>query len=77
MLYRYASAAGFNTTATANLNSFTDSASVATWAETAMQWAVGTGLIKGDENGALNSTGTATRAEVATVIVRLLELSAK
>lgn len=77
MLCRYASATGLNTTATVNLGSFTDSNSVAAWAESAMQWAVGSGLIKGDENGALNPTGTATRAEVAMVIVRLLEISVK
>ncbi len=73
MLYRYAKATGMDTTATASLNGFKDSAKVADWATDAMKWAVGSGLMKGNDDNTINPMGTATRAEVATVIVRLLE----
>ncbi len=72
MLYRYAKATGMDTTATASLNGFKDSAKVADWATDAMKWAVGSGLMKGNDDNTINLMGTATRAEVATVIVRLL-----
>ena len=39
-----------------------------------MQWAVSVGLFQGDENGALNPGGDATRAEVATLVERLVKL---
>ncbi len=72
MLYRYAKATGMDTTATASLNGFKDSAKVANWATDAMKWAVGSGLMKGNDDNTINPMGTATRAEVATVIIRLL-----
>lgn len=43
------------------------------WAADAMAWAVETGLIQGDGNG-LNAQGTATRAEVATILMRFMNL---
>ena len=39
-----------------------------------MAWAVSVGLFKGDENGDLNPGGDATRAEVATLLERLIKL---
>ena len=42
------------------------------WAANAMAWAVETGLIQGGSNG-LNAQGTATRAEVATILMRFIE----
>lgn len=74
MLYRYAKAVGLNTTANADIDGFADSEQVAAWASDSLKWAVGTGLIKGNEDGTLNPNGTATRAEVATVIMRLIEM---
>lgn len=41
-----------------------------------MQWAVGSGLMNGD-NGALRPQGTATRAEVAAMLMRFCENIAK
>lgn len=77
MLYRYAKATGLNTSASGSLNSFSDSAAVADWAGEAMRWAVGASLIRGNADGTINPNGTATRAEVATVIMRLIEMSVK
>lgn len=43
------------------------------WSADAMAWAVETGLIQGNGNG-LNAKGTATRAEVATILMRFMNL---
>lgn len=44
------------------------------WAADAMAWAVEVGLIQGDGNG-LNAKGTATRAQVATILMRFMNMS--
>ena len=72
MLWRYIGSPA----ATADLNKFSDSESVADWADDAMQWAVSTGLIVGD-NGRLNPTGDARRCEVAMIFMRYCENSAE
>lgn len=56
--------------ATGSLSGFTDGAQVSTWARDAMSWAIGAGLIQGRNTGALDPAGTATRAEVATILQR-------
>lgn len=77
MLYRYAKTVGLDTSSTASLSGFTDGGNVADWAKEAMEWSVEWGLMQGPGDGTINPTGTATRAEVATVIMRLIELSVK
>lgn len=72
MLWRYIGSPA----ATADLSKFSDSESVADWAGDAMQWAVSTGLIVGD-NGRLNPTGDARRCEVAIIFMRYCENSAE
>lgn len=58
-------------TGIANLNAYTDGASVSDWAQTAMKWALKNSYI--DAQGArLNPTSTANRAEVADFLHRLL-----
>lgn len=54
-----------------DLADFADAESISDWAIESMQWAVGAGLIQGTDTG-LNPTGTATRAEAATLFVRVL-----
>ena len=39
-----------------------------------MQWAVGSGLVKGKSGNLLDPQGTATRAEVATLLMRFASL---
>lgn len=73
MLYRYASTDGQDVSASADLSAFTDGASTADWAQTAMEWAVAEGLIEGN-GGLLNPTSLATRAEVATILMRFCQL---
>lgn len=72
MLYRYAMHKGYDVSARADLDGFTDRELVSDWAMDAMQWAVGTGLVQGDGN-CLNPNGTATRAQAATMLMRFEE----
>ena len=75
MLYRYAVSKGMvKAPVTANLSIFADASSVSTYANEAMQWAVSTGLINGMD-GKLNPQGSATRAQVATMLMRFSELA--
>lgn len=73
MLYRYAAASGLDTTASGALTGFADAGSVSDYAAEAMVWAVGAGLIGGTDKGELNPTGSATRAEVAAILMRFCE----
>ena len=69
MLWRYAgSPAGDGT-----LSSFGDSASVNGYAVDAMRWAVSTGIISGMSDGTLAPQSSATRAQVATMLMRFVE----
>ena len=68
MLYRLAGEPAVSGTITAP-----DAASVSTWAQSSMTWAMNIGLVEGDENGAVTPTATATRAQAAALIMRYLE----
>ena len=70
MLYRYAG----SPKADGKLDSFSDFASVSSYAENAMQWAVANGIVNGS-NGKLNPQNNATRAEVAAILMRFCEMS--
>ncbi len=73
VLYRFAQAKGMDVSAKSGLSNFSDSGKVSGWAQEAMQWAVGAGIINGD-SGALKPQGNATRAEVAMMIMRFNEM---
>lgn len=70
MLYRYAGSPKAN----GSLNSFSDAASVNSYAVNAMQWAVANGIVNG-LNGKLNPQNNATRAQVAAILMRFCEMS--
>ena len=72
ILYRYAEYKEYDVSARGVLTTFTDGANTSFWATEAMEWAVGSGLLSGKDGGKLDPTGTATRAEVATILMRLL-----
>ena len=75
MLYRYATGKGVvKAPAAADLSIFADASSVSPYANEAMQWAVSAGLINGMD-GKLNPQGSATRAQVATMLMRYAELA--
>lgn len=71
MLWRYVGEPG----AGANLNGYTDSASVSSYATNAMRWAVENGVIKGRTSTTLAPKGQATRAEVAQIFQNLLSIA--
>ncbi len=49
---------------------YRDADRISAYAVDAMNWAVATGLLQGDENSRLNPTAFATRAEIATILMR-------
>lgn len=69
MLYRYARYKGYDLAADGDLSGFSDAAAVSGWAETAMRWAVGHGVIGGTDRG-LEPQSSATRAQVAAIMMR-------
>ncbi len=76
MLYRYAVSSGMDTTERADLGVFGDGGKVSAWAEDAMEWAVAVGLMKGN-GSALDASGIASRAQVATILERMVALMVK
>lgn len=77
MLYRYANVIGLDTGSRGELSSFPDGGETSDWAQDAMAWAVSVGLFQGDDTGALNPKGDATRAQVATLFERMIGLIVK
>lgn len=74
MMFRYADAMGYNTEERASFAAYTDAGSVSDYAEEAMQWAVGTGIITGKDGGTrLDPWGYASRAECAAIIMRFVK----
>lgn len=73
ILYRYAAPEQ----AGGSLDNFPDHAAVSSYAIDAMGWAVGSGLLAGDNKGNLNPGGNATRAEVATILQRFIASETK
>lgn len=74
MLYRYAQYIGIDTEVpdTHDMTVFLDFAKVASWARGYMSWANYLGLITGMDAVTLNPTGTATRAQSAAILYRLI-----
>ena len=75
MLYRYAQIKGYDVSVgeSTNILSYVDATSISEYAISAFQWACGSGLTEGDENGALTPLATATRAQAAAMIMRFCE----
>ena len=76
ILYRNAKQKGYGVSKSAALTAFSDADKVSGYAAEAMQWAVAEGLLQGS-NGKLNPQGSATRAQVATILMRFMEKFAK
>ena len=79
MLYKYAKMKGFNLTVSKGLtDQYKDGKKVDSWAKEAMNWAVSQGIMSGKGTGTdksqllLDPLGNATRAECATMIMKLL-----
>lgn len=69
MLYRMAAYLGLDTAVQGGLSGFSDSGEASSWAEAALAWAVGADILQG-EDGRLMPQGTASRAEIAAVLMR-------
>ena len=69
MLYRYQ-----KSPAVSGELSFSDAGSVSAWASDAMRWAVAKGIVTGMNDGTLAPQQTATRAQVATILMRFCKL---
>ena len=77
LLYRYMKDIGFDVSARADFSDYEDGAEVSDWADEAMHWAVGSGLIIGRSETELAPRDTASRAEVATMFKRLVTMMVK
>ena len=76
MLYRFAQEQGYDVSIGENTNilSYTDVADLSEYAISAMQWAVGAGIINGTGDGStLSPQGQATRAQAAVMLTRFCE----
>lgn len=76
VFHRYSAVKGYSLTE-GSYDQFTDKDGVNSFAEAAMRWAVGSGLLNGMGDGILMPTGNTNRAQVATVIQRFNETIAK
>lgn len=73
MLYQYSRYKGRDVTTSADLSSYSDASTVSKNTAEAMKWACGSGIINGMD-GALNPQGSATRAQIATMLMRFAKL---
>lgn len=73
ILYRYAQLKGYDVTEKADLTGYADSASISGYAVEAMQWANANGIVNGMTETTLAPQGTATRAQVATMLMNFCE----
>lgn len=73
MLYRYAGSPA----AGGALTGYADASTVSGYAADAMAWAVGSGIISGTSATTLSPQGSATRAQVATILMRFVENTEK
>ena len=75
-MYNLAKFLGYDVSGQADLSSYPDYASVPAWSKTALAWAVDYGIISGQSNNGkvlLNPTANATRAELASILMRFME----
>ncbi|WP_159427378.1 S-layer homology domain-containing protein [Massilioclostridium coli] len=74
MLYRYAQHKKLDTSERTSLDEYQDGKDVSGFAKDAMEWAIGTGIIKGENNqNIINPQGSTDRAGGATMIMRFME----
>lgn len=76
ILFRYLNYSSSNVSQTrGDLGTFKDNNDISNYAKEALSWALGNGLITGKENNMLEPKGPATRAQVATLLMRYLSNS--
>lgn len=73
ILYRYAEWKGCDLSGSKDLSGYEDSGEISSYAVENLEWAVGAGIINGRTENTLVPKGTATRAEVATMLMRWIQ----
>ena len=73
ILYRFSNIKGVGTSSRSSLSSFPDGSKTSSWAIEAVKWTVAEGII-GGSNGKLLPQGNATRAQVATILMRYINM---
>ena len=77
ILFRYAEAKGYDVSAQVDLSAYPDADQIQSYAAESVAWAVAEGLIQGFEDNTLRPAGNATRAQIATILMRFCEGVAK
>lgn len=73
ILYRYADSQHYDTSAWASLSVYEDVGQISSYADDAMRWACGAGLLTGTSDTTLSPKGTATRAQIAVILSRFCQ----
>ncbi len=77
ILHRYAQYKGYDVSRTTALSAYTDASGISSYAQIAMKWANAEELITGRTTTTLAPAGSATRAEVASILMRFVDNVAK
>ena len=77
ILYRYATYQGYDVSQRADLSGFVDAGTISTYAQEALSWANAQGLVLGFEDDSLRPQGTASRAQIAAVLMRFCQTLAE
>ena len=77
IIYRYAKMKGYDMQNISNLSDFTDATQISDWAVDAVKWANGAEIITGVSKTSISPKLTATRAQVAAILMRFCKMSAK
>ncbi len=72
ILFRYAQKKEIDTSRRGDVSAFPDANQISGYAKEALSWTVGEGIINGSDN-MLQPQGNATRAQVATILMRFIE----
>lgn len=70
MIYRYAQYRGTDISSSETLGAYSDAADISGWAQPAVKWAVGRGVMSGMTDSTIRPGNTATRAQVAAMLMR-------
>lgn len=70
IIYRYAKMQGYDVNPKADISSFKDADDTSDWAVDAISWAISKGIINGTSKDSLSPQSTATRAQIAAIIMR-------
>lgn len=74
MLYRFRQLVGATPARMDALDGFYDAVSVSSWAAESMRWAVTNGILSGISSTSLSPSGAATRAQLASILLRYMSL---